>query len=154
MTHWLIKSEESCYSLKDLKRDKKTSWGGVRNYQARNFMKQMQVGDLCLFYHSSSTPTGVAGVCRVIKSAHADATAFDKNDEHYDPKSTPEKPIWECVDVAYVTRLKEFVTLACIKIDPTLAGIIVAQQGSRLSVQPLSQKHFEYIVRNLGETKI
>ena len=114
----------------------------------------MQVGDLCLFYHSSSNPTGVAGVCKVIKLAHPDITAQNKKDDHYDPKSTPEKPIWECVDVEYTKHIKEFVTLQDIKLDPALAGILVAQQGSRLSIQPISQKHFEYIVSDLGKTNL
>ena len=126
----------------------------MRNYQARNFMKQMKEGDLCLFYHSSSNPTGVAGVCKVTKMAHPDITALDKEDDHYDPKSTIEKPIWECVDVVYIKHLKEFVTLQDIKLDPKLTDILVAQQGSRISIQPVSKKHFNYIVEDLGETKL
>ena len=154
MNYWLLKSEESCYSINDLKKDRKTSWTGVRNYQARNFMKQMKKGDLCLFYHSSSNPTGVSGICKVTKMAHPDITALDKEDDHYDSKSTIDKPIWECVDVAYTKHLKEFVALQDIKLEPGLASILVVQKGSRLSVQPLSKKHFDYIVEDLGETRL
>ena len=146
MKYWLLKSEESCYSIDNLKTDKKTAWSGVRNYQARNFMKDMSVGDLCLFYHSNSKPTGVAGVCKVVASAHTDETAFDPKDEHYDSKSTKEKPIWECVDVEVVKKFKEVITLRDIKLDPILAGMILTQIGSRLSVQPVSKEHFEYIL--------
>jgi predicted RNA-binding protein with PUA-like domain len=136
-------------------KDTNTWWSGVRNYQARNYMKQMSVGDLCLFYHSNGTqsaPTGVYGVVQVSKAAQADTTAQNPNDEHFDPKSTVQNPIWECVEVSYLTHLKQPVFLADIKLDPRLTGIIVASKGSRLSVQPVSRTHFEYIVGELGET--
>ncbi len=146
MAHWLLKSEGSCYSIDDLKRDGKTSWSGIRNYQARNFMREMKVGDMCLFYHSSSEPTGVYGVAEVVGEAHADATQFDKKDEHFDPKATAEKPIWECVDVSFVQKFAAPVTLTEIKRNPKFKGIMVAQTGSRLSVQPVSPKHFSDLV--------
>ena len=154
MNYWLLKSEESCYSIDDLMRDKTTRWSGVRNYQARNFMRDMKMGDMCLFYHSSSKPTGVVGVCTVVETATADETALDPSDDHFDLKSTPEKPIWECVTVKYVKHLKNIVTLTDIKLDSNLSGIMLAQQGSRLSIQPVSEKHFKYITKTLGETKV
>jgi len=158
MNYWLIKSEASCYSIDDIKRDKKTAWTGVRNYQARNFMRDsMSMGDLCLFYHSNGTknaPTGVYGVTKVASKAHPDVTALKADDDHYDPKSTPNNPIWECVDICYVTYLKKTVTLDDIKFDPKLSGIMVAEKGSRLSIQPVSKKHFDYIVKELGQTKL
>ncbi len=150
MSHFLIKSEASCYSISDLQKDKKTSWTGVRNYQARNFMRGMKKGDLVLFYHSNGTPaepTGVYGIARVVGPAHPDETQFDKKDEHYDPKATREAPIWECVDVQFVKKFKHPVTLSEIKFEPNLSGMIVAQTGSRLSVQPVSEKHFNEIVK-------
>ena len=154
MQYWLIKSEADCYSIDTLKSDKRTPWGGVRNYQARNFMRDdMRVGDLALFYHSNGTsenPSGVYGVAKVISKAHPDMTALDPKDEHYDPKATKEKPIWECVDFAFVKKLKRPVSLGEIKIDPKLAGILVAKTGNRLSVMPVSTSHFERIVA-LGE---
>jgi predicted RNA-binding protein with PUA-like domain len=158
MQYWVLKSEGDCYSIDDLKRDQKTPWTGIRNYQARNFMRDhMERGDLCLFYHSNGTfaePTGVYGIAKVASSAHPDLTAQNCTDEHYDPKSSAENPIWECVDIAYVAHLNQPVLLADIKLDPKLAGIMVAARGSRLSIQPVSQKHFEYIISEMGNTKI
>ncbi len=145
MNYWLVKSEESCYSIDDLKRDKRTSWGGVRNYQARNFLRDMKRGDRVLFYHSSSDPMGVVGIAEVADEARPDETQFDKKDDHYDPKATREKPIWLAPDLAFKEKFPAAMTLGQIKIDPKLAGIGVAQQGSRLSVLPVSEKHFERI---------
>jgi predicted RNA-binding protein with PUA-like domain len=145
MNYWLFKSEPRAYSIHDLKRDKKTAWEGVRNYQARNFMQHMQVGDLALFYHSSVEPMGVFGVVKVVAATHVDESQFNKKDSHFDPKATRAKPIWYCVDVAFVEEFKEPVLLGAIKADPNLRGIMLAAPGSRLSVQPVSQKHFEYI---------
>ncbi len=158
MNYWLLKSEGDCYSINDLKKDNITPWSGVRSYQARNFMRDsMSIGDLCLFYHSNgkpTSPTGVYGLAKVVSKSHADKSALDKNDEHYDPKSTPQNPIWECVDIGYLGHLKNIVTLAEIKLDPRLSSIMVAARGSRLSIQPVSKEHFKYIVKDLGQTKI
>lgn len=143
--YWLIKSEGSCYSIEDLRRDKRTAWTGVRNYQARNFMMQMKKGDLVLFYHSSSEPTGVYGIAKVEAEAHPDETQFDCADDHFDPKATREKPIWQCVDVAFVKAFKEPIGLSELKRDPALSGMAVLQRGSRLSVLPVSPKHFAHI---------
>ncbi|MGE4157826.1 MAG: EVE domain-containing protein [Planctomycetota bacterium] len=151
MNHWLLKSEPTSYSIADLKRDKCTAWTGVRNYQARNTMRDlMKVGDLCLFYHSNAEPPGVAGLCRVVRKAHADPTATDKKDEHFDPKSTKEEPIWMCVDVEFVEGFKEVVGLDAIKANPKLKDIMVAARGSRLSVQPVSGVHFREILAMAG----
>lgn len=153
MKYWLIKSEGDCYSIDDLKKDKKTPWEGVRNYRARNFMRdEMQVGDLCLFHHSNGTkqnPTGVYGIARVVSKPHADMSQFDKKNEHFDPKSKKENPTWVCVDMAFVKKFKVPFTLAQIKFDPKLAGISVAQKGNRLSIMPVSEKHFKYIEKNI-----
>lgn len=147
MNYWLVKSEESCYSIDDLKKDKKTAWTGIRNYQARNFMRDsMKVGDLVVFYHSSGEPTGVAGVSKVLSHPYGDSTALNKKDDHYDPKSTKENPIWFCFDLGFVSKFKSIVTLTQIKFDPKLDGIMVSQRGSRLSVQPVSEKHFKRIL--------
>jgi predicted RNA-binding protein with PUA-like domain len=150
MKYWLFKSEGDCYSIDDLKRDKRTAWTGVRNYQARNFMtRDMSVGDQILFYHSSSKPTGVYGIARVVKVAHVDETQFDKKDDHFDSKATREKPIWYGVDVAFVEKFKNPVTLDILKFSPELKGMMVLERGSRLSIQPVSEKHFKFIVENL-----
>ncbi|MDQ3089555.1 MAG: EVE domain-containing protein [bacterium] len=150
MKYWLIKSEANCYSVNDLKKDKKTSWSGIRNYQARNFLKDMRVGDLAIFYHSGGNPPSAVGIAKVSMSAHPDLTAQDKADEHYDPKSIQENPIWQMVEFSYVETFKNPLTLQQIKINPELDGIMLAQQGSRLSVQPVSKEHFE-IIRKLGK---
>lgn len=147
MNYWLLKSEAICYSIDDLKRDKKVAWSGIRNYQARNFMRDnMKVGDLCLFYHSSAEPSCVVGIAKVSSLPHPDETQWDKKDEHFDPKATKEKPIWICVDVSFVEKFKTEISLGRIKIDPKLKGIAVAQTGSRLSIQPVSKEHFEHII--------
>ena len=161
MNYWLIKSEASCYSIDDLKKDKKTSWEGVRNYQARNFMTQgMKVGDKILFYHSigsDKTPAGVYGVARVASGAHADETQFQIKDEHYDPKAIKPKVgnagkvIWQCVDVAFVSKWKHPVTLAEIRLDPALSGMPLLAPGQRLSIMPVSEKHFNHIL-NLSQS--
>ncbi|MES2436874.1 MAG: EVE domain-containing protein [Patescibacteria group bacterium] len=150
MNYWILKSEADCYSIDDMQKDKKTAWVGIRNYQARNFMRDsMKIGDLCLFYHSSSEPTGVFGVVKVVSKPHPDETQFDPKDDHYDPKSTLEKHQWQCVDVQFVSKFKNPISLSEIKIRPELEGIALAQRGSRLSVMPLSEAHFK-VIEKLG----
>ena len=155
MQYWLIKSEGSCYSIDDLKRDKRVPWTGIRNYQARNFMRDdMRVGDLALFYHSNGTlesPTGIYGVAKVVSKPHPDETQFDKKDEHYDPKAKEGMPIWACVDMAFVKKFKAPITLGDIKRDRQLEGMEVRKTGSRLSIQPVSEKHFKRITEALGK---
>jgi predicted RNA-binding protein with PUA-like domain len=153
MNYWLLKSEPESYGIDHLKRDKVEAWSGVRNYQARNFMQAMAVGDLCLFYHSSTDVKGVFGVAKVVAKAHPDLTQFDKKSHYFDPKATKEKPIWYCVDVGFVEKLKRPATLAEIKVDPKLNGMLLRAPGSRLSVQPVSEKHFTYIREVLGRGK-
>ena len=141
-----MKSEGDCYPISQLKEDKVTPWSGVRNYQARNFMKEMKVGDMVLFYHSSTKPIGIYGLAKVVKEAHADITAQNKRDDHYDERSTPEKPIWECVDVAYVKTFKEPVTMDEMKRHTELSAMGVFQRGSRLSVMPVAEKEYNFII--------
>ena len=154
MKYWLIKSEGSCYSIADLQKDGTTAWTGVRNYQARNFMRdEMAVGDLVLFYHSNGdteVPAGIYGIAKVSGVAHSDTTAFDPKDEHYDARAAElnadgKAPVWVCVDVAYVRAFDRPVSLAEIKLDPKLSGMLVAKRGQRLSVMPVSEKHFRRI---------
>ncbi len=154
MNYWLIKSEGACYSIEDLEKDKRIDWFGVRNYQARNFMRDnMKIGDLALFYHSNSKPSGVYGVARVVSLPHPDLTALDKKDKHYDIRSTGVKPIWECVDFEFVQKFEEPIPLHYIKINPKLSDMLVAKKGQRLSIMPVSKTHFERIVV-LGNKKI
>lgn len=149
---WLMKSEPGDYSIDDLARDDRTCWDGVRNYQARNFMRdEMKLGDGVLFYHSGAEPSAVAGVARVCRAAHPDRTAQDRKNEHYDPKATPDNPIWMMVHIEFVEKFERIVPLAELKQTPGLDGILVAKRGQRLSVQPVEPKHFE-IVLKLGNT--
>src|SRR4051812_19228185 len=107
MNYWLIKSEPDCYSIEDFKKDKKTAWTGIRNYQARNFMRDgMKIGDGVLFYHSGANPPAVVGVAKVGSKPHPDTTALNVKDDHYDPKSTKDNPIWYCVDMSYVSTFR------------------------------------------------
>lgn len=147
MNYWIVKSEADCYSIDDMKKDKKTRWTGIRNYQARNFLRAMNVGDEILFYHSSAEPNGVYGIVKVTKKAEADPTAFDAKDDHFDPKATKENPIWLAPEVTFVEKFKRTVSLPEIKMRPDLSGIGIAQKGSRLSVFPVSEAHFKVISR-------
>lgn len=147
MKYWLIKSEGDCYPISQLKTDKVVPWSGIRNYQARNYMRdEMQVGDLCLFHHSNANPSGVYGVARVASKPYPDETAFDKKDAHYDPKSVRANPTWILVDMKYVSTLKHPVSLADMKREKSLEGMLVTKTGMRLSVQPVSEKHFKKVV--------
>jgi len=148
MNYWLLKSEG--YTIDHLKSDKKTAWSGVRNYQARNFMQSMAPGDLCLFYRSGKD-RDIVGLAKVVTKAHVDETQFDKKGYNYEPRATKEKPVWFCPDIAFVKKFKETIPLGAIKANPHLKGIMLAKQGSRLSVQPVSEKHFNYIVKELAE---
>jgi len=151
MHYWLLKTEPEGFSIDDLARVKIEPWSGVRNYQARNFMQQMAVGDLCLFYHSSSKFIGVVGIAKVEAKAHADQTQFDKKSRYFEPRATKQKPMWFCADVKFVKKLKTPIPLGALKADPSLEGMLVRKQGLRLSVQPVSEKHFNYIVKELTE---
>lgn len=146
--YWLMKSEPDVYSIDDLSKDKTTWWGGVRNYQARNFMtKEMQLGDQVLFYHSNANPIGVAGLAEVCALAAPDATQFDKKSEYYDPKASPEKPIWFCVQVKFKKKFAQVVSLENIKNDPRLKDMLVIKKGQRLSIQPVEKSHYEIITK-------
>lgn len=143
--YWLIKSEPGCYSIDELKSDKKTAWSGVRNYQARNFIRDgMKKGDGVLFYHSSSNPSEVVGIAKILSNPYADTTAFEKKNEHFDSKSTHDDPIWYAVDIGFVKKFIEPVTLQKIKTHNSLKNMDVAQKGSRLSVMPVLEKHFHF----------
>jgi len=147
MKLWLMKSEPDVYSIDDLARDGTESWEGVRNYQARNFMREMAEGDLVLFYHSNAKPPGVAGVCRIRREAYPDDTQFDKKSQYYDAKSKKEDPRWSMVDVEFVEKFDEEISLQAMKDDRALEGMRVTQKGSRLSVQPVDKKHFKRVLK-------
>jgi predicted RNA-binding protein with PUA-like domain len=152
MKYWLMKSEPDVFSFKDLKsRPKKTEpWNGVRNYQARNFMRdEMQKGDLILFYHSSCPIPGVAGIARVNSEAYPDSTQFDPKSEYFDPKATKEVPRWFLVDVSFEMDLKQHVSLEELKNQKKLSQMRLLQRGNRLSILPVTREEFEFI-KKLG----
>ncbi|KND51041.1 MAG: RNA-binding protein [Parcubacteria bacterium C7867-007] len=141
--YWLVKSEPSSYSIDDLKVDKKTSWTGVRNYTARNFMRDaMKQGDPVLFYHSSCPVPGVYGIAKVVSKSYPDPTQFDPASPYYDPKATEEKPIWYLVDIGFVAKLKDPVTLDAMKKDKRLQNMTLLQRGNRLSVMEVRANEF------------
>ena len=152
---WLVKAEPDCYSIDDLKRDKKTFWDGVRNYQARNFMRDdMKVGEGVLFYHSGAEPPGVVGVARVCREGYGDHTALDPKADHYDPKASKDNPIWMMVDVEFVEKFPRVVSLKEMKERGDLEGMSVLQRGQRLSVMPIEPKQFEIVcAMGRGKTK-
>jgi len=146
MKYWLMKTEPDAFSIDTLKQKKVAPWDGVRNYQARNFMRDMQVGDKVLFYHSSADPSGVAGLAEVVRTAYPDHTSWDPSSDHFDPASTPQKPRWDMVDVRYVSTFKRFLPLSDLRDVPELAEMVLLQR-SRLSVQPVQKHHFDLIVK-------
>jgi predicted RNA-binding protein with PUA-like domain len=149
--YWLMKSEPEAYSIDQFARDKKTLWTGVRNYQARNFMMtSMQPGDRVLFYHSNADPTGVAGIGEISRIALPDPSAQDSKSEYFEPKASPDHPIWFCAEVTFKAKLKKVVTLAEIRSEPSLAGMPLLQKGQRLSIQPVSRKEYERILQMGG----
>lgn len=143
-----MKSEPDVFSFEDLKsRPGQTEpWDGVRNYQARNFMRdEMQVGDRILFYHSNAKPPGVAGIAEVASASYPDPTAFDPKSKYFDPKSDSEKPRWMLVDVKYQSDLKHLVSLQEMKAMPELEAMRVLQRGCRLSITPVTKREFDVI---------
>ncbi len=146
MNYWLLKTEPDTFSIDDLKRVKTEPWSGVRNYQARNNMLAMKKGDLCFLYHSSCDLIGIAGVCVVSKTKVVDPTQFDPKSPYYDPKSTKENPRWYCVEVKFKSKFPRVITLEEIRKDTKLKDMALVQRGSRLSVQPVKEKEYNYII--------
>ena len=155
MAYWLFKSEPTAFSFADLLAapDGTTGWDGVRNYQARNFLRdQVKVGDGVLFYHSNADPPAIVGVAKVVKAGHPDPTAFDPKSDHYDPKSDPANPTWFQVSIKAVKPFEPPIDLPQLGRIAELAGMELLRKGSRLSVQPVSQEHWETILA-LAKTK-
>ena len=148
MKYWLMKSEPDEFSIDDLVRAKgqTTSWFGVRNYQARNYMRAMELGDQALFYHSSCPEPGIAGICVVSKLAYPDASQFDRKSPYYDPKAKPDAPIWMNVDVKFVEKTR-LISLAELREHRELAQMRVLQRGNRLSITPVDPKEWAFIVK-------
>jgi predicted RNA-binding protein with PUA-like domain len=149
-SYWLLKSEPAVFSIGDLQRapDQTTPWEGVRNYQARNFIRdQMRIGDRVLFYHSNATPSGVAGEAEVASGPYPDPSAFDRQSPYFDPKSKLEQPTWYLVDVRWKQTFPVLLPLERLKADTKLTGLELLRRGSRLSVQPVSRPHFQHILK-------
>jgi predicted RNA-binding protein with PUA-like domain len=151
--YWLMKSEPSAFSIDDLKRVKTTIWDGVRNYQARNFMtKEMSVGDEAIFYHSNADPPAAVGVMVISGAAEPDPTQFDSSDSHYDSKATPSDPIWYGARVKFKSKFARPVSLAEMRDHKDLQKMVLLRKGSRLSIQPVTEKEFN-VVSDLGMAK-
>jgi predicted RNA-binding protein with PUA-like domain len=145
---WLMKCEPTAYTIDDLARDTRTGWEGVRNYQARNFMRDhMQVGDPVLFYASNADPSGVTGLARIARAGYPDPFAWKRGHQYYNAASTPAKPIWYTVDLEFVERFPSVVPLDTLRETPGLEEMIVIKKGSRLSVQPVTRAEFAIVTR-------
>jgi predicted RNA-binding protein with PUA-like domain len=144
--HWLFKTEPDTFSIDDLERVGREEWSGVRSFQARNIMREMKLGDLGFFYHSSTKPPGIAGICRVVAEAHPDSTQFERTSEYYDRSSKRDAPKWWCVDVEFVSRLPRYVPIDELRTIPELAFMPLLRRGQRLSVQPVSEPEWELIL--------
>lgn len=152
MACWLMKSEPNEFGIDDLKaRPNKTEpWDGVRNYQARNMMRdQMSIGDRVFFYHSNCDVPGIVGIAKVASAAYPDPTAFDPQDPHYDPKSDPDNPRWFLVDVKFVRKLKRTISLTELKANPALAEMALVRRGNRLSVMPVTDEEWDAVMAML-----
>lgn len=150
--YWLMKSEPRAFSIEDLEKSPKrtTCWDGVRNYQARNFMRAMGVGDHVLFYHSNAEPPVVVGIAEVVRTAYPDETQFDETSHHYDPASIPSAPRWELVDIRHRQTFKAGLSLDRLRQEPKLKGMVLLQKGSRLSVQPVTEAEWTVVLKLAG----
>ena len=147
MNYWLMKSEPDTFSIDDLKRKKREAWDGVRNYQARNFMRDdMRVGDGVFFYHSNCAEPGIAGLAEVASDAYPDPSQFDPKSKYFDAASSRDNPRWMLVDVKFVKKLKRVITLDELKNHPKLEGMTLLRKGNRLSVMPVEAAEWKYIL--------
>lgn len=150
---WLMKCEPAAFTIDDLARDGRASWEGVRNYQARNFMRDdMQAGDGVLFYASNADPSGVTGLAEIARAGYPDHFAWKKGHKYFDAASTEESPVWYMVDIAFVARFDETISLDQLKATKGLEQMMVTKKGSRLSVQPVTKSEYDIVVR-LGKRK-
>lgn len=147
MNYWLLKSEPDAFSIDDMEKAVTEPWDGIRNYQARNFMRDgMQIGDLALFYHSNCKPPGVVGVVRVVSRPYPDHTAWDPTAKYFDPKSKEENPRWMMVDFEFVEKFPSLIALETLKNTPELSEMLILRKGNRLSITPVEKPHFERIL--------
>lgn len=152
--YWLMKSEPSVFSIDDLAAapNRTTCWDGVRNYQARNYMRSMAVGDRVFFYHSNADPPAIVGIAEVVRTAYPDPTQFEKQHKHYDPESDPAEPRWEMVDIKFVRKFVRPLTLDRLRGEPALKGMELLRKGSRLSVQPVREPEWNHILKLAGSS--
>jgi predicted RNA-binding protein with PUA-like domain len=148
--YWLMKSEPEVYSIDDLERDRKCTWEGVRNYQARNHLRAMKVGDLAFFHHSSATPPGIAGIARVSREAYPDPSQFDAKSDYYDAKSKADDPRWSMVELEFVRKLDRLLPMDELRAIPELRDMALLQRGQRLSVQPVTAAEWRVICKHTG----
>ncbi len=149
---WLMKTEPNTYSIDDLASDGSTQWEGIRNYQARNFMmNDMTIGDDVLIYHSNAKPPGIIGLAKVCSEPYPDHFAWNDQSPYFDPKSPKSNPRWFMIDIEYVAKFSELITLDQLKKDPKVSDMMVLKKGMRLSIQPVSDDHFNYIVKEYGK---
>jgi len=147
MAYWLMKSEPNDYSIDDMMHDGRDMWDGIRNYQARNMMRDdMKIGDEIFFYHSNCKQPGIVGITRVASAPYPDPTQFDRNSKYYDAKSPKDTPRWQLVDVEFVRKLSRNITLSEIKAEKSLADMILTRKGNRLSIMPVDGKHWKKIL--------
>jgi len=147
VAYWLMKSEPDVYSIDDLRRDGREMWDSIRNYQARNMMRDdMRIGDKVFFYHSNCKEPAIAGIAKVASKPYPDSTQFDKKSRYFDPKSTQDEPRWILVDVEFVRKFKKPITLAEIKANKDLEDMILVRRGNRLSIMPIEKNHWDLIL--------
>ncbi|MDR9403883.1 MAG: EVE domain-containing protein [Halothece sp. Uz-M2-17] len=152
MNYWLLKSEPNDYSINDLERDKTVIWDGVRNYQARNFLRKMETQDIAFFYHSNVKPPRIVGLARVIETNLADPTQFDPESKYYDPKATPESPRWQTVKVEFIEKFNQELSLPQLKTMFTPDELVVVKKGNRLSVMPVPSDTAQRLLEQLSVT--
>ena len=150
INYWLMKSEPDAYSIDDLKKDKTTVWDGIRNYQARNFMRKMNIGDQVFFYHSNCKPPGIVGLMEVVDKNITDPTQFDQNSKYFDPKSDKSRPRWDCVKVKFISKSIKMITLQELKSLFFEDDLIVVKKGNRLSITPVKEKSAKLLLENLN----
>ena len=149
MNYWLMKSEPDAYSIETLEKDKETIWDGIRNYQARNFMRKMEIGDKAFFYHSNCKPPGIVGLMEIVSKNIIDPTQFDKNSKYFDSKSNKFNPRWDCVKVKFLLKSKEIISLQELRSLFNEDELLVVKKGNRLSILPVIEKSANLIISKL-----
>ncbi|MBW0173145.1 MAG: EVE domain-containing protein [Vulcanococcus sp.] len=150
MAHWLMKSEPDVYGIEHLQREGTTLWDGIRNYQARNFMRSMQIGDRAFFYHSNAKPPGIVGLMEVVETGLVDPSQFDPANKYFDPKSSPDNPRWDCVRLRYVGTFRELLSLDALREQFSVEELPVVRNGNRLSILPVPDASAQRMLELLG----